>query len=205
MNNLSPDLIEPADILSLGGRSASATLAAGLSEDPSRRVLLLEAGPAFSPDEVPAELSAPEDVAAPMSTGPRMAMEYVVEAGGTFVLVFAVGSPAAGANPWAPLAIGALLRAVVDAGLRLLGGHHPAVTLAVLRCHQVGLRDAAAYWLVQLGVGLLAAAVVARAIVDPAQLAATATMSLAGRSLMAAFAADLAALVAEQSRKQAGV
>jgi glycerol uptake facilitator-like aquaporin len=140
-----------------------------------------------------------------MSIGPRVAVEYAVEAAGTFVLVLTVGLVAASANPWAPLAIGALLRAVVDAGLRLLGGHHPAVTLAVLRCHQVGLRDAAAYWLVQLGVGLLAAAVVARAIVDPAQLAATATMSLAGRSLMAAFAADVAAFMAERSRKQAGV
>jgi len=51
----------------------------------------------------------------------------------------------------------------------------------VLACHQVGLRDAAAYRLVQLGAGLLAAAVVARAVADPAQLAATATMSLTGR------------------------
>jgi aquaporin Z len=75
----------------------------------------------------------------------------------------------------------------------------------VLACHQVGLRDAAAYRLVQLGAGLLAAAVVARAVADPAQLAATATMSLTGRSLMAAFAADVAAFVAERSRKRAGV
>jgi len=51
----------------------------------------------------------------------------------------------------------------------------------VLACHQVGLRDAAAHRLVQLGAGLLAAAVVARAVADPAQLAATATMSLTGR------------------------
>jgi glycerol uptake facilitator-like aquaporin len=144
-------------------------------------------------------------VAAPMSTGPQVAVEYAVEAAGTFVLVFTVGSPAAGSNPWAPLAIGALLRAMVDVGGHLLGGHNPAVTLAVLIGHQVGLRDAAAYWLGQLGAGLLAAAVVARAVVDPAQLAAVATMSLTGRSLMAAFAADVAALVAEPSHKRAGV
>jgi aquaporin Z len=74
----------------------------------------------------------------------------------------------------------------------------------VLVDHQIGLSDAAAYWLVQLGTGLLAA-VVARAVADPAQLAATATMSLTGRSLMAALAADVAALAAERSHKRAGV
>jgi glycerol uptake facilitator-like aquaporin len=153
-----------------------------------------------SPLPVPATEDVPE-----MSTGPRVAMEYAVEAAGTFVLVFTIASAAAGSDPWAPLAIGALLRAMVDAGLHLLGGHNPAVMLAVLICHQVGLRDAGAYWLVQLGAGLLAAVVVARAVVDPAQLAATATMSLAGRSLMAAFAADVYAFVAERSRTRAGV
>jgi aquaporin Z len=70
--------------------------------------------------------------------------------------------------------------------------------------HQIGLSDAVAYWLVQLGAGLLAA-VVARAVADPAQLAAMATMSLAGRSLMAAPAADVAHLAAARSRKRAGV
>jgi hypothetical protein len=52
---------------------------------------------------------------------------------------------------------------------------------------------------------LFAAAVVARAVVDPAQLAAMATMSLSGRPLMAAFAADVAAFTAERTHKQAGV
>jgi hypothetical protein len=63
--------------------------------------------------------------------------------------------------------------------------------------------DAVAYWLVQLGAGLLAAAA-ARAVADRAQVAAMATMPLTGRSLMAALAADVAALAAERSRKQAG-
>jgi choline dehydrogenase len=63
MNHPSSDLTLPADVLVVGGGSAGATLAARLTEDPNRRVLLLEAGPAFSPDEVPAELSDPEDVA----------------------------------------------------------------------------------------------------------------------------------------------
>jgi len=43
------------------------------------------------------------------------------------------------------------------------------------------------------------------AVVDPAQLAVTATMSLAERSLVIAFAADVAAFVVEDPRKQPGV
>jgi aquaporin Z len=95
-----------------------------------------------------------------------------------------------------------LLRAIVDAGRHLVGGQNPKVTLAVLAGHQISLGGAVAYWLVQLGAGLLAA-VVARGVVDPAQLAGVATMSLAGRSLMAAFAADAARFVAARSREQA--
>jgi aquaporin Z len=154
--------------------------------------------PSRSPRRVPATENHPGT-----SADARLGAEYAVEAAGTFFLIATVGSVAASANPWAPLAIAALLKAMVDAGGHLLGGQNTKVTLAVLAGRQISLGGAVAYWLVQLGAGLLAA-VVARGVVDPAQLAGLATMSLAGRSLMAAFAADAARLVAARSREQAG-
>jgi aquaporin Z len=123
-------------------------------------------------------------------SGPRPIVKYVVEAIGTFFLVFTVGAAAGSGSPFAPLGIGAVLMVMIYAGGHLSGGHYnPAVTLAVLVRRRIGLRDAVAYWIVQLGAGLLAAVVV-RTIVDPTR-AAAATMTLTGHTLVAAFVVEL--------------
>ena len=124
-------------------------------------------------------------------SGPRASVKYAVEAIGTFLLVFTVGTAVGSGSQLAALAIGGVLMVMVYAGGHISGGHYnPAVTLAVLVRHRITLRDAVAYWTVQIGAGLLAAAVV-RGLIEPAQLSHTATMALAGHTVVAAFVAEL--------------
>ncbi|MDT5014830.1 MAG: aquaporin [Mycobacterium sp.] len=123
--------------------------------------------------------------------GRGVGAKYVVEAIGTFLLVFAVGAAVASGSTFAPLGIGAALMVMVYVGAYVAGGHYnPAVTLAVLVRRRIGLRDAFAYWLVQIGSGLLAAVLVRR-IFDPALGAPSAMMMLTRRGLGAAFVAEL--------------
>jgi aquaporin Z len=125
-----------------------------------------------------------------VAASPRADVKYAVEAIGTFCLVFTVGAAARSASPLAPLGIGAVLMVMVYAGGHLSGGHYnPAVTLAVLARRRISLRDAAAYWIAQIGAGLLAAVAV-REIVDPARAGTTAMLTLTDHTLSAAFVAE---------------
>jgi aquaporin Z len=126
-----------------------------------------------------------------ISAGPRAGAKYAVEAVGTFFLVFTVGAAVGSGSTLAPLAIGAVLMVMVYAGGHISGGHYnPAVTLAALVRRRIGIRDAAAYWVVQIAAALLAAGVV-RAIINPAQLATTTTITLASRTMLGAFIVEL--------------
>ncbi|MFD6157386.1 MIP/aquaporin family protein [Nocardia sp. NPDC060256] len=125
------------------------------------------------------------------SAAHRFDARYAVELIGTFFLVLTVGTAAGSGSPFAPLAIGAALMVMIYAGGHISGGHYnPAVTLAVLVRHRIGLRTAMGYWTAQLVAGLLAAVVV-RWIIDPARVGTTPTLTLSGRTVGAAFVVEL--------------
>jgi aquaporin Z len=96
--------------------------------------------------------------------GPRLIAEFI----GTFFLVVTVcaeTSPKIGAGPLAPLAIGAILMAMVFAGGHVSGGHYnPAVSLAVMIRGKLTAAEWLGYAMTQLAAAA-AGGVAARGIV----------------------------------------
>lgn len=86
--------------------------------------------------------------------------KYVVELIGTFFLVLTVGTTVSAGLAAAPLAIGAVLMAMIFAGGHVSGGHfNPAVSLGVFLRGKLLARDLLPYWGAQIAGGLLGAAV----------------------------------------------
>jgi aquaporin Z len=112
---------------------------------------------------------------------------YAVEFIGTFFLVLTVCCVVLFNAALAPLAIGAVLAAMIFAGGHISGGHfNPAVTLAVFLRGRMAARDVGPYMAAQMVGGTLAA-LIARLVVD----ATTTPFSVSGRDLVAAFVVEL--------------
>jgi aquaporin Z len=114
--------------------------------------------------------------------------KYVVEAIGTFFLVFTVAASVLAGSTFTPLAAGGVLMVMVYAGGHISGAHYnPAVTMAALVRCRIGFADAVGYWIVQLIAGVVAA-LVARAVVAPAKVT---TLTPSGHELVAAVLVEL--------------
>lgn len=114
--------------------------------------------------------------------------KYAVEFIGTFFLVLTITCTVLGGAALAPVAIGAVLAAMIFAGGHISGAHfNPAVTTAVWVRGKIETRDVAPYMIAQLA-GAALAALAGRVIVDvePAK-----ALSLSGSRLGAAFLAEL--------------
>ena len=82
---------------------------------------------------------------------------YLTEFIGTFFLVFTVCCAVTTTPTLAPVAIGAVLAAMIFAGGHISGAHYnPAVTLAVFLRGRIDMREAGVYAGSQLVAGLLA-------------------------------------------------
>lgn len=86
---------------------------------------------------------------------------YVVEFTGTFFLVLTIGSVVIepGAGLFAPVAIGAVLAAMIYAGGHISGAHYnPAVTVAVWMRGKIGSGEIVPYMVAQTAGGVIGAA-----------------------------------------------
>ncbi|HZM76996.1 MAG TPA: aquaporin [Candidatus Limnocylindrales bacterium] len=101
--------------------------------------------------------------------------KYATEFIGTFFLVLTVCAAVRSGASLAPLAIGAVLAAMIFAGGHLSGGHYnPAVSLAAFVRGKLGLVDLACYAAAQLLAGVVAAFVAAYVVTaNPARFTIT--------------------------------
>jgi len=114
---------------------------------------------------------------------------FVVEAIGTFFLVFVVTTTGLLGTAAAPFAIAAVLAVMVFAGGHISGAHYnPAVTIAVAARNRLAWRDVAAYWTAQV-LGGVGGALVGRYVV--ADHAAASAFTASGRAVVAATVAEL--------------
>jgi aquaporin Z len=121
------------------------------------------------------------------SAGVISMRKYAAEFIGTFFLAFTVCCAVLTAAPLAPLAIGAILVAMVFAGGHVSGAHfNPAVTLAVFLRGKLGARDVLPYMGAQLAGALLAAGV-ARLVVTAEPVA----FGVTGRELVSAIIVEV--------------
>ena len=82
---------------------------------------------------------------------------YVTEFVGTFFLVLTIGLTATNGTPFAPIAIGSVLMAMVYMGMHISGAHYnPAISVAVLIRGKMEARDWAPYVLAQISGAILA-------------------------------------------------
>jgi len=113
---------------------------------------------------------------------------YATEFAGTFFLVFTVCNTVLAKADLAPLAIGAVLAAMVFAGGHISGAHYnPAVTVAVFLRGRLPVRDVAPYFAAQLLAGT-AAAGIARWLAGPP---ADPALAVHGKGIAVAFVAEL--------------
>lgn len=123
---------------------------------------------------------------------PRAAAKYATETVGTMFLVFTIGATAASASPLAPLAIGAILMAMIYAGGHVSGAHYnPAVTVAALVRGRIDRGTAVGYWVSQCAGALLGVALVS--VVSPVHATA---LHLTGHAMAAALVAEALATFA---------
>jgi aquaporin Z len=114
--------------------------------------------------------------------------KYVAEFIGTFFLTFTVCCSVLTAQPLAPVAIGAVLAAMIFAGGHISGAHfNPAVTLAVFLRGRIDTRDVLPYMGAQLAAGLLGAGL-SRLVVEEKP---TAAFSVSGRALLSAVIVEV--------------